>query len=60
MDKLIKYFENIEASFRRTKLVTYAALAASVVISLGSVSIVTRRIDESRGEVYVINGKSEQ
>lgn len=58
MDKLIKYFENIEASFRRTKLVTYAALAASVVISLGSVFIATRRIDESRGEVYVIDGKS--
>lgn len=58
MENLIKYFENIESSFRRTRLVTCAALAASVAISLGSIFIASARIEEGRDEVYVIDGQS--
>ena len=39
MDKLIKYFETVETSFRKMKVITGMSMALGLLAALGSVAL---------------------
>lgn len=55
MDKLIKYFDNIETSFKRMKVITLAAVSACVCISLGAIFIASGMISDASDQIFVID-----
>lgn len=55
MDKLIKYFDNIETAFRKMKVLTVAAVAACTLICIGSLAVAGWVIMESSNQVFVID-----
>ena len=55
MDKIIKYFETIETSFRKMRLITVASIASGVVIALGAVYIAGRQMVSNNDNIYVID-----
>ena len=55
MDKIIKYFETIETSFRKMKLITVASIASGVVIALGAVYIAGQQMLSNNDNIYVID-----
>ena len=55
MDKIIKYFETVETSFRKMKFITVASIASGIVIALGSVFIAGRMTLSGSDNIYVID-----
>ena len=55
MDKIIKYFDTIETSFRKMKLITVASIASGVVIALGAVYIAGQQMLSNNDNIYVID-----
>ena len=55
MDKIIKYFETVETSFRKMKFITVASIASGIVIALGSVFIAGRMTLSGSDKIYVID-----
>ena len=54
MDNLIKYFDNIDSSFRKMKFLTIAALVFTGAVSLGSVAFAAWSSEHARDSIYVI------
>ena len=55
MDKIIKYFETIETSFRKLKFITLASIVSGVVIALGAVYIAGQHMLSNNDNIYVID-----
>ena len=55
MDKLIKYFETVETSFRKMKVITGMSMALGLLAALGSVALAGAFIVSSQDQVYVID-----
>ena len=55
MDKIIKYFDTIETSFRKLKFITVASIASGVVIALGAVYISGQQMLSNNDNIYVID-----
>ena len=55
MDKIIKYFETVETSFRKMKFITVASIVSGIVIALGSVFIAGRMTLSGSDNIYVID-----
>lgn len=54
MDNIIKYFDNIDSSFRKMKFLTLAALICAAAVCIGSVAISAWSSEHARETVYVI------
>lgn len=54
MDNLIKYFDNIDSSFRKMKFLTIASLICAGCVCLLSVGIAAWSSEHARESVYVI------
>ena len=54
MDNIIKYFDNIDSSFRKMKFLSVAALICAGAVCLGSVLIAAWSSEHARETVYVI------
>ena len=55
MDNLIKYFDNIETSFRKMKVITVTSVIASVTDCICSFAIAGWTIIETGNQVFVID-----
>ena len=55
MEKIIKYFDTIETSFRKLKFITVASIASGVVIALGAVYISGQQMLSNNDNIYVID-----
>lgn len=55
MDNLIKYFDNIETSFRKMKVITVASVVACVTVCICSFAIAGWTIIETGNQVFVID-----
>lgn len=55
MENLIKYFNNIETSFRKMKFVTILSVCAAVVIAVGSVAASGWFLDKSQDTIFVVD-----
>lgn len=55
MDNLIKYFDNIETSFRKMKVITVASVIACVTVCICSFAIAGWTIIETGNQVFVID-----
>ena len=55
MDKIIKYFDTIETSFRKLKFITVASIASGVIIALGAVYISGQQMLSNNNNIYVID-----
>lgn len=55
MDKIIKYFETIETSFRKLKFITLASIVSGVAIALGAVYIAGQHMLSNNDNIYVID-----
>ena len=55
MDNIIKYFDNIDSSFRKMKFLTIAALICAGAVCIGSVGIAACSSEHARQTVYVID-----
>ena len=55
MDKIIKYFDTLETSFRKLKFITVASIASGVVIALGAVYISGQQMLSNNDNIYVID-----
>lgn len=55
MDNLIKYFNNIETSFRKMKFVTVLAVCSATLVAVGSVVASGWFINQSEDTIYVVD-----
>ena len=55
MDKIIKYFDTIETSFRKLKFITVASIVSGVIIALGAVYISGQQMLSNNDNIYVID-----
>ena len=55
MDKLIKYFDTVETSFRKLKFISILSATLGVAIALGSVALAGHYIISAEDHVYVID-----
>lgn len=55
MDNLIKYFNNIETSFRKMKFVTVLAVCSAALVAVGSVVVSGWFIRQSEDTIYVVD-----
>ena len=55
MDNLIKYFNNIETSFRKMKFVTVLAVCSAAIVAVGSVVASGWIIRQSEDTIYVVD-----
>ena len=55
MDNLIKYFNNIETSFRKMKFVTVLAVCSAAIVAVGSVVASGWFIRQSEDTIYVVD-----
>ncbi len=55
MDNLIKYFNNIETSFRKMKFVTVLAVCSAALVAVGSVVASGWFIRQSEDTIYVVD-----
>lgn len=55
MENLIKQFNNIETSFKRMKFLTTLCIAAAAVISIGSVMVAGRILQEGESQIFVLD-----
>lgn len=55
MENLIKYFNNIETSFRKMKFITILSLGCAVVIAIGSVAASGWFIKQSEDTIFVVD-----
>ena len=54
MDNLIKYFDNIDSSFRKMKFLTIAALIFTGAVCICSVGVAAWSSEHARDSIYVI------
>ena len=55
MENLIKYFNNIETSFKKMKFITVLSICAAAVIAVGSVAASGWFLEKSNGTIYVVD-----
>jgi len=55
MENLIKYFNNIETSFRRMKFITVLCICAAAVIAIGSVAASGWFLEKSGETIFVVD-----
>ena len=55
MENLIKYFNNIDTSFRKMKFVTVLTICAAIVIAVGSVAASGWCIQQSGDTIFVVD-----
>ena len=55
MENLIKYFNNIETSFKKMKFITVLNICAAAVIAVGSVAASGWFLEKSNGTIYVVD-----
>ena len=55
MENLIKYFTNIETSFKKMKFITVLSICAAAVIAVGSVAASGWFLEKSNGTIYVVD-----
>jgi conjugative transposon TraK protein len=55
MENLIKYFNNIETSFKKMKFITVLSICAAAVIAVGSVAASGWFLEKSNGPIYVVD-----
>lgn len=55
MDNLIKYFNNIETSFKKMKFITILTITAAAVIAVGSVAVTGWYLEKANGTIYVVD-----
>lgn len=55
MNSLIKFTQSTEAAFRRTRLLTIAAIAASAMVSVVSVVCSLHFVEEQKSQIYVLD-----
>ena len=55
MENLIKYFNNIETSFRKMKFVTVLAVCAAALIAVGSVAAAGWYMEKSGQTIFVVD-----
>ena len=55
MENLIKYFNNIETSFRKMKFITILSLGCAAVIAIGSVAASGWFIKQSEDTIFVVD-----
>lgn len=55
MENLIKYFNNIETSFRRMKFITVLCICAAAVIAVGSVAASGWFLEKSGETIFVVD-----
>ena len=55
MENLIKYFNNIDTSFKKMKFVTVLAICAAIVIAVGSVAASGWFIQQSGDTIFVVD-----
>ena len=55
MENLIKYFNNIDTSFRKMKFVTVLTICAAIVIAVGSVAASGWFIQQSGDTIFVVD-----
>lgn len=56
MENVVKYFNTIEGSFRRMKVITVSALAAAAVIALGSLVYSAGYVARHSDNIYILDG----
>ena len=55
MNNIVKYFDTVESSFKKTKLITISALSAAAVISLGSLIYAASYVGSHNDNIYVVD-----
>ena len=55
MENLIKYFNNIETSFRKMKFITILSLGCAAIIAIGSVAASGWFIKQSEDTIFVVD-----
>lgn len=55
MENLIKYFNNIETSFRKMKFVTILAVGCATIVAIGSVAASGWFIKQSEDTIFVVD-----
>ena len=55
MENLIKYFKNIETSFRKMKFITILSLGCAAIIAIGSVAASGWFIKQSEDTIFVVD-----
>ena len=55
MENLIKYFNNIETSFKKMKFVTVLALSLAAVVAIGSVAASGWFLKQSEDTIFVVD-----
>ena len=55
MENLIKYFNNIETSFKKMKFVTVLSICAAAVIAVGSVAAACWYMEQSGQTIFVVD-----
>jgi conjugative transposon TraK protein len=55
MENLIKYFNNIETSFKKMKFITVLSICTAAVIAVGSVAASGWFLEKSNGTIYVVD-----
>lgn len=55
MENLIKYFNNIETSFKKMKFISVLSICAAAVIAVGSVAASGWFLEKSNGTIYVVD-----
>lgn len=56
MENVVKYFDTIEASFRKTKIITIASLASAAIVSLGSLIYAAEFVSSHSDNIYILDG----
>lgn len=55
MENVVKYFNTIETSFKRTKFLTICCIVATVVISLGSIVFAAIYVSSHNDNIYLVD-----
>ena len=55
MENLIKYFNNIETSFKKMKFITILSILAAIIIAVGSVAASGWFIQQSGDTIFVVD-----
>ena len=55
MNNIIEYFETIESSFRKTKLLTISTLVCAAVVAIGSLVFAFSYVGSNMNKIYVMD-----
>lgn len=59
MEKVVSYFNSIEASLNKSKVITVAVIIMAAVVSLGSLVYATLFVASHNDNIYILDGKGQ-